>query len=53
MANNAANKKVILKNCDLFINCIRRINNAQVNDAHDIDVVKSMYNLIRYSDNYS
>ena len=27
-------------------------NNAQVDDAHDIDVVIPMYNLIEYSDNY-
>ena len=26
--------------------------NTQVDDAHDIDVVMSMYNLIEYSDNY-
>ena len=25
----------------------------QVDDAHDIDVVMPMYNLIEYSDNYS
>ena len=35
-----------------FINCISRISNTQV-DAHDIDVVMHMYNLIEYSDNYS
>ena len=27
-------------------------NNAQVDDAHDIDVVKPMYNLIKNNDNY-
>ena len=25
----------------------------QVDDAHDIDVVMAMYNLIQYKDNYS
>ena len=50
--NNAANKKVIFKNCAPFINCINRINNIQVDDAHDIDVVMSVYNLIEYSDHY-
>ena len=30
-----------------------RINNTQVDDAHDIEVVISMYNLIECSDNYS
>ena len=52
-ANNATNKKVIFKNCALFTNCISRISNTQVDDAHDIDVVMSMYNLIEYSGNYS
>ena len=51
-ANNATNKKVIFKNCALFTNCISRISNTQVDDAHDIDVVMSMYNLIEYSGNY-
>ena len=53
LATNNLNKKVILKNCAPFTNCISRINNTQVNDAHDIDVVMPMYNLIEYSDNYS
>ena len=51
--NNAANKKVIFKNCAPFTNCICRINNRLVDDAHDIDVVMPMYNLREYSDNYS
>ena len=51
--NNSANKKVIFKHCAPFTNCISRINNMQVNDAHDIDVVMSMHNLIGYIDNYS
>ena len=50
--NNATNKKVIFKNCAPFTNCINRINNMQVDNAHHIDVM-SMYNLIEYSDNYS
>ena len=32
--------------------CSRR-NNTQVDDAQCIDVVMSMYNLMKYSDNYS
>ena len=53
LATNNLSKKVIFKNCAPFTNCISRINNTQVNDAHDIDVVMPMYNLIEYSDNYS
>ena len=44
------NKKVTFKNCTLFINCISEINNAQVDDAHDVDIIMSMYKLIEYSD---
>ena len=47
------NKKVILKNCTPFTNCISEINNKQVDNAKDIDIVMPMYNLIEYSDNYS
>ena len=51
--NNGANRKVIFRKCAPFTNYISRINNTQVDDAHDIDVVMAMYNLIEYSDNYS
>ena len=29
------------------------MNNTQVDNAHDIDVVMPMYNLIEYTDTYS
>ena len=51
--NNNDNRKVIFKNWVPFINCIRRINNTQVGNAHDIDIALSMYNLIEYGANYS
>ena len=41
------------KNCAPFINCISEIDNAQVDNAKDIDIVMPMYNLIEYSDNYA
>ena len=47
------NKKVTFKNFPPFFNCIKRINNTQVNDANDIDVVMPLYNLIEYRNNYS
>ena len=50
---NNANKKVILKNCAPFINCISKTNNAYVDNAKDIDIVMLMWNLIEYSDNFS
>ena len=44
-------KGVAFKNCPPFTNCISEINNAQVDNAKDIDIVMPMYNLIEYSDN--
>ena len=46
-------KRKCLKNSAPFTNYIRRTNNTKVDDAHDFDVVMSMYNLMEYSDNYS
>ena len=36
-----------------FIDCISKINSTQVDNDKDIDIVMPMYNLIKYSDNYS
>ena len=52
-AVNNINKKVICKNCAPFTNCISEINNTQIDNAKNIDIVMSMYNLIEYSDNYA
>ena len=41
------------KNWAQFTGCITRINNTQIDDAQHTDVAMSMYNLIKYSDNYS
>ena len=46
-------KGVAFKNCNPFINCISEINNAQIDNAKDIDIVMPMYKLIEYSDNYA
>ena len=46
-------KGVIFKNCALFAKCRSGINNMQKDVAHDIDIVMPMYNLIKYSNNYS
>ena len=46
-------KGVTFKNCAPFTKCISRINNTDIDNAHDIDIVMSIYNLIEYSDNYS
>ena len=47
------NKVVTFKNCAPFTKCISRINNTEIDNAYDIDIVMPMYNLIKYSDNYS
>ena len=52
-AANNTNKKVIIKNCAPFTNCISKINNTQIDNAECIDIVMPMYNLIEYSNNYS
>ena len=52
-ATNNVKEKVIFKNCGPFTKCISKINNTQVDDAHDIDVVMHMYNLIECSAIYS
>ena len=46
-------KGVAFKNCAPFTNCISEINNTQVDNAKDMNIVMSMYNLIEYSDNYA
>ena len=46
-------KGVVFKNCAPFTNRISEINNTQIDNAKDIDIVMSMYNLIEYSDNYA
>ena len=46
-------KGVKFKNCAPFTKCISRINNTDIDNAHDIDTVMSIYNLIEYTDNYA
>ena len=40
------------KNNAPFINCILKINGIKVDNAEELDVVMSMYNLLEYSKNY-
>ena len=47
------NIQVVFKNCTPFTECIREINNTQIDNAKDMDAVMLMYNLIEYKDNYS
>ena len=56
--NNADNIKdkrnipLILKNNAPFVSCITRINGELIENADDLDIVMSMYNLLEYSKNY-
>ena len=47
------NKNVIFQNCESRIKCISKINDAEINNAQDIDTVMAMYSLIEYSNNFS
>ena len=46
------NRSLILKNNARFVSCITRINGESIEDADDLDIVMSMYNLLEYSKNY-
>ena len=53
--NNNANKRnenFVFENNAPFINCITKINGIKIDNAEDLDVVMSMYNLLEYSKNY-
>ena len=48
-ANNIRDKRnrlLILKNNASFVSCIIRINGELIEDADDLDIVMSMYNLL-------
>ena len=49
---NKQNKNLAFKNNAPFINCISKINGIKIDNAEDLDVVMSMYNLLEYSKNY-
>ena len=51
--NNRRNKKLIFKNNAPFRSCITKINNTFVENAEKLRIVMPMYNLLKYSDNYS
>ena len=50
--NAKRNKSVAFKNNAPFINCISKINGVQIDNAKNLDVVMSIYNLLEYSKNY-
>ena len=52
-STNNRTKKVIFKNYSPCTNCIKGINNKQIDHAKDVEVVMPLYNLVEHSDNYS
>ena len=46
------NRPLIIKNNAPFVSFITRINGELIEDADDLDIVMSMYNLLEYSKNY-
>ena len=50
-ANN--NTKVAFRNCAPFRKCRTEINEIFIDEAENINIAMPMYNLIKYSDNYS
>ena len=47
------NKGVIFKDSAPYLNCKSEINNAEIDNAKNVDIVMPMYNLIEHCDNYS
>ena len=43
---------LVFENNAPFIICISKINGVQIDNAEDLDVVMSLYNLLEYSKNY-
>ena len=51
--SGVANTRDTFKFCDPFTKYITHINDKHIDGAHNLDIIRPMYNLIEYSDNYS
>ena len=51
--NDAYNKKLAFQNNAPFVSCILKINNTLIDNVENLDIVMSMYNLVKHSKNYS
>ena len=49
----AADTNVAFKICAPLTRCATHINDEHVENAENLDIIKPMYNLIEYSDNYA
>ena len=45
--------QLALKHCMPFAKCITKIDETIIDDAEDLDLVMTVYNLLEYSSNYS
>ena len=45
--------QVAFQNCASFTKCITKIDETTIDDAKDLNLVMSVYNLVQYSSNYS
>ena len=48
---NRRNKKLTFNNIAPFRSCISKINNTFIDNAKDLEIFMSMYNLLKYSVN--
>ena len=46
-------KDIVFKNYAIFRSCITKINSTLIDNAEDLGMVMSMYNLLECSQNYS
>ena len=44
---------MVFKSNASFINCVSKTNGVKTDNAEDLDVIMSMYNLLEYSKNYT
>ena len=51
--NGTYDKTLAFKDNAPFTSCILKINNTLIDNARNLDIVMSMYNLLEYSKNYS
>ena len=51
--NDKAEQNCALKNNASFKSCISKINRTLIDNAEDLGIAMSMYNLLEYSQNYS
>ena len=52
VAADVPNTKVALKNCHPLIKSEINLNDEHVESSDNLDIIRNMYNLIEYSDNY-